>query len=158
MFLIQRGDERQCVESLVGYEDWTVLKSGEDSRPPDDEAEYVNGDWVVPLAVLRRHKIDAPKTVMAALRRLGVQTPYGRFAADHQSQSSLSSALAVAGENYSQAWTLHDNTAVTLNLTALRAVCVLVQAFESGLHQRLQTMRLALENCATAAEIAAVEF
>lgn len=158
MYLVTKGGETHCVESLAGYEDWTILKSGTGAEPPDESAEFVGGEWIIPLTVLRSRKVEAAKATMDQIRLAGLQTPYGRFDVDHRSQSSLSSALVAAGSDYSQPWTLYDNSSVTLTLAMLREVCVAAQAMESGLHQRMQALRSALAACQTAEAIAAVEF
>lgn len=158
MHLVTKGGETHCVKSLAGYKDWTILKSGPGAEPTDEAAQFVGGAWIIPLPILRSRKIDAAKVLMDQIRAAGMQAPYGRFDVDHRSQSSLSSALVAAGNDYSQAWTLFDNTSVTLNLAMLRDVCVRAQALESGLKQRMQALRSALAACETAAAIAAVQF
>lgn len=158
MFLIENPQtgERQCVEALSGYEDWTVLRKGKGAAPPDEEAVWEKGQWTVPLGVLCRRQLSWAKDEMERERGAGLPTQYGEFDVDLRSQASLSVALSAAGDDFSVDWTLRDNSVATLSRGQLLEVCRAAQEKEADLHKRLQRFRQKLASCRTAKEVEAL--
>lgn len=68
-YLIEKDGERQCVTSLDGYADWTVLAEGE-AAVPVDFATFVNGAWLVDEAA--KAEAERKAAILAA-------DPIGRF-------------------------------------------------------------------------------
>lgn len=68
-YLIEKNGERCHVESLNGYEDWTVVAEGEAARPVDF-ANFVDGLWLVDEAA--KAEAERKAAILAA-------DPVGRF-------------------------------------------------------------------------------
>lgn len=83
-FLIEKGSEREYVESLDGREGWTVLAEGEAARPRD-HAEFDGKRWVVDEAA----KAEAEK--VAAI----LADPVGEIAKRDAQIAQLAAALGI---------------------------------------------------------------
>lgn len=158
-FLVEKDGERQCVQSLEGYEDWTILVEGADAMPKD-QMVFTGERWEFPLGVLKADALNAGKDLMKFIRNLGLSTTWGVFDSDEKSQNSLFGCLAVAQsqENFSVEWTLQNNSVVVLDMAALKSVCVLLQAFESSLHQRMKVLSQKVKEATTSEELNLIKF
>lgn len=159
MFLIRNPNngETQFVASLQGYEVWEVLAMGEEACPKEG---YVleAGKWRKPLAMAKAEKLAQAKEAMRHVRQAGLNTPYGVFDCDFESQTRLANCLAQMGQGSDVSWTLQDNSSQTLTKGQLKEVCSLMQAMENSLHGRMQSLRASLKNASTVEEVEALQF
>jgi Domain of unknown function (DUF4376) len=84
------------------------------------------------------------------------------FDCDHDSQTRIASAFQSAmdartnGEPFSIAWTLADNTDVTLSRAQVIAVGRALQVHVNGLHDRCRQLRQQINSATTKAELDAI--
>lgn len=132
-YLIEKNGERQNVNSLAGYEDWTVLET--DVPPiPDDH--------------LRAESWENVKAHRDRVRYGGCMTPKGRMDNDPESQRLLSGAVAMSlllGDAFSVDWVMEDNTVVTHNAQEIQAAGVALGLFDAQCHAVGQALREQLE-------------
>lgn len=94
----------------------------------------------------------------------GVDTPYGRFDSDEESQGKLNGAVTAAlvfqaqGIAFSKDWTLADNSSVTLTGPQMIEVGLTVLGWVDAVHQRSRVLRERLETTITPAAAQAIEW
>src|SRR4051812_16630555 len=66
------GTERQSVfeDHLGAYPNWTIVADG---APEDDEANIVDGSWVVPFEIKQQRKWDRVKELRAEKKAEGTE-------------------------------------------------------------------------------------
>lgn len=158
-YVIEKDGERQNVTSLSGYDGWAVVSEVGDEIP-DHEAELLEGQWVVPIAVLRERKWAEIKAIRDELRYSGCDTPKGRMDNDPDSQRKLTSAVTMAGllgDTFSVGWTMEDNSVVTHDKAEMEAAGLAVGMFDAQCHAIGQALRAQIET-ATAEELDAIRW
>jgi len=118
-FLIEKDGKQQFIgHDPAKYleQKWTIIGEGDEARPDDPEAEWADGEWLVPLAVIQRRLWARVKELRDANEFGIVTTPYGPLQADERSQGRLTRAVAMAeklearGQMFGTRWRLADNS------------------------------------------------
>lgn len=146
-YVVEKDGERQNVTSLDGYDDWTLVSEVADEIP-DHDAELVDGEWVVPIAVRRARVWEATKLYRDLHRHMGCDTPKGRMDNDPESQAKLTGAVTMAqlmGDTFSVDWTMEDNSVVTHNRAEIEAAGLAMGAFDAACHAVGQALRAAID-------------
>lgn len=155
--------EVQFVTSAEGYgEEWTVIA---DPAPADIMSEsytVIEGDLVPDLAAARARQRAIINAARDAAQDGGADTPHGRFDSAGRSREFLNGAVmaaTLAGMNqqaFSLAWTLADNSVVTLTGAQIVESGLAVAAHVDAMHQRARVLKARIDVAATLAEIRAV--
>lgn len=153
---------RQHVLSAAGHENWIVLA---DPAPEDyDERLYqvIDGALVPDLETARAEQRAIINAARDAAQDGGADTPSGRFDSAGRSREFLNGAVmaaTLAGLNqqpFSIAWTLADNSVVTLDGAAIIAAGLAVAAHVDAIHQRARVLKARIDAAETLADIRAV--
>lgn len=121
--------------------------------------DVVDGDF---LPTLRSEKWNKLKAARDEAEWGGVDTPWGRFDSDEQSQGKINGAVTAAlvltaqQQAFLQNWTLADNSVVQLDGTAMVTVGLMIMAWVDAVHQRSRVLRARVATATTAAEVAAI--
>jgi len=79
-FLIEKDGEQQFIghdPAKYVEQGWAIVGEGDEARPDDPEAEWVDGEWLVPLAVLKERKQRAVMDRLAEAFAVGFTPEQG---------------------------------------------------------------------------------
>jgi len=136
--------------------------------PPRPSAKHVfdwpKKQWVDPrtLDQLREERWVGVKNARIAFIAAGADVPgIGRFDADSDAITNLTATRAVLDDmpdDWTIAWTLHDNTVAVLSKADVRAAAAAVFELASQAHAIAQALRAQLNAATTAEQIEAVRW
>jgi hypothetical protein len=149
MILIELNGLRQLVESLDGYDGWTVVDAN--TNDPRTLAERQADLW------------EAVKAKREIIETGTAPTPSGAVQIDEQSKLKINGLVTMAmladqqAQPFSEDFTIADNSVVTLDAAATIAMGVAVGQFVSDTYARARELRDAIEAATDVANLEAID-
>lgn len=156
---IQSASE-DMAEHLLGL-GWEMLAEGEDG--PDPQAEAIDGQWVVPLAVLKQRKREMVNELRDLHQNDTAMTPIGLVDCDEVSKTKINGLVSMAtlAKGASQPFQVHftrtDNQRIPLDADGMIGVGIAVGMHVMACHDHAAVLKDAVEAALSAEELDAVE-
>jgi len=151
----------EIVESADGYPGWDVVGDVPGGLPLN-LVTVIDDVVAVDMDAARAAKWGTVKVKRDAVQTGGCLTPSGRVQTDLESRGLINGAVTMAliaqssSQPYSIAFTLADNSTVTLDAAAMIALGVAVGAFIAAAHAHSVALRSAIDAATTSSELDAI--